>query len=175
MQSIKKLVDIGPDKDYNGCNNIKDNIERGFIDLGLMSCPIDLSKFESVEMPLKETWSVLVKKDSQLARKEFIEPQDLIDLSSVTSIGDYQETILNNWFGKYQDQMNIVARGNLIYNEALFAQSNVGAVLGIKLNYDYKDLCFIPLKPSLHQQTALAWKKEQFFSPATTAFIKYAK
>ena len=57
-----KLVDIGPDKDYNCCNNIKDNIERGFIDLGLMSCPIDLSKFESVEMPLKETWGVLVKK-----------------------------------------------------------------------------------------------------------------
>lgn len=161
---------------YSGnTNNIKDNIERGFIDLGLMSCPIDLSKFESVEMPLKETWGVLVKKDSQLALKEFIEPQDLIDLPIVTSIGDYQETILNHWFGKYQDQMNIVARGNLIYNEALFVQSNVGVVLGIKLNYDYKDLCFIPLKPSLHQQTALAWKKEQFFSPATTAFIKYAK
>ena len=140
-----------------------------------MSCPIDLSKFESVEMPLKETWGVLVKKDSQLALKEFIEPQDLIDLPIVTSIGDYQETILNHWFGKYQDQMNIVARGNLIYNEALFVQSNVGVVLDIKLNYDYKDLCFIPLKPSLHQQTALAWKKEQFFSPATTAFIKYAK
>ena len=48
---------------YSGnTNNIKDNIERGFIDLGLMSCPIDLSKFESVEMPLKETWGVLVKK-----------------------------------------------------------------------------------------------------------------
>ena len=115
---------------YSGnTNNIKDNIERGFIDLGLMSCPIDLSKFESVEMPLKETWGVLVKKDSQLALKEFIEPQDLIDLPIVTSIGDYQETILNHWFGKYQDQMNIVARGNLIYNEALFVQSNVGVAL----------------------------------------------
>ena len=34
---------------YSGnTNNIKDNIERGFIDLGLM--------------PLKETWGVLVKK-----------------------------------------------------------------------------------------------------------------
>lgn len=126
---------------YSGnTNNIKDNIERGFIDLGLMSCPIDLSKFESVEMPLKETWGVLVKKDSQLALKEFIEPQDLIDLPIVTSIGDYQETILNHWFGKYQDQMNIVARGNLIYNEALFVQSNVGVVLGIKLNYYVKNL-----------------------------------
>ena len=39
----------------------------------------------------------------RLALKEFIEPQDLIDLPIVTSIGDYQETILNHWFGKYQD------------------------------------------------------------------------
>lgn len=45
-----------------------------------MSCPIDLSKFDSVEISLKETWGVLVKKDSRLACKEFIEPQDLIDL-----------------------------------------------------------------------------------------------
>lgn len=30
---------------------------------------------------------------------------------------------------------------------------------------DYKDLCFIPLKSSLHQQMPLAWKKEQFFLP----------
>ena len=49
--------------------------------------------------------------------------------------------------------------------EHLFVQSNVGVVLGIKLNYDYKDLFFIPLKPLLHQQTSLAWKKEQFFLP----------
>lgn len=82
---------------YSGnTNNVKDNIERGFIDLGLMSCPIDLSKFESIEMPLKETGGVLVKKESLLACKEFIEPQDLIDLPIVTSIGDYQETILNH-------------------------------------------------------------------------------
>lgn len=40
---------------------------------------------------------------------------------------------------------------------------------------DYKDLCFISLKSSLHQQMPLAWKKEQFFSPTPTAFIKYAK
>lgn len=59
--------------------------------------------------------------------------------------------------------------------EPFFVQSKVSVVLGIKLSYDYKDLCFISLKPSLHQQTALAWKKEQFFLPATTVFIKCAR
>lgn len=31
VQSIKKLVDIGPDKGYNDCNNIKDNIKENII------------------------------------------------------------------------------------------------------------------------------------------------
>ena len=35
MQSIKKLVDIGPDKDYNCCNNIKDNIKKNIIKINL--------------------------------------------------------------------------------------------------------------------------------------------
>ncbi|MEI3290410.1 MAG: hypothetical protein V8R58_02305 [Faecalibacillus faecis] len=33
----------------------------------------------------------------------------------------------------------------------------------------------LALKSSLHQQMPLAWKKEQFFLPATTVFIKCAR
>lgn len=161
---------------YSGnTTNIKDNIERGLIDLGLMSNPIDLSKFESIEMPLQETWGILVKNNSPLANNKYIEPQDLIDIPIVSSLGEYQDTVLKDWFGSYWNQINIIAKGNLIYNGALFAQRNMGVLLGIRLNCDYQDLSFIPLKPSLHQQTSLAWKKEQFFSPTTTAFINFAK
>lgn len=161
---------------YSGnTTNIKDNIERGLIDLGLMSNPIDLSKFESIEMPLQETWGILVKKTSSLAKKTYIEPQDLINIPIVSSLGEYQDTVLKDWFGPYWNQINIIAKGNLMYNGALLAQRNMGVLLGIRLNCDYQDLSFIPLKPNLYQQTSLAWKKEQFFSPATTAFINFAK
>lgn len=161
---------------YSGnTTNIKDNIERGLIDLGLMSSPIDLSKFESIEMPLQETWGILVKNTSPLARKTYIEPQDLINIPIVSSLGEYQDTVLKDWFGSYWNQINIIAKGNLMYNGALLAQRNMGVLLGIRLNCDYQDLSFIPLKPNLYQQTSLAWKKEQFFSPATTAFINFAK
>ena len=37
-----------------------------------MSCPIDLSKFKSIEMPLKETWGVLVKKTVNLFVKNLL-------------------------------------------------------------------------------------------------------
>ena len=55
------------------------------------------------------------------------------------------------------------------------AQSNIGAVIGIKLNCNYDGLRFIPLKPALKIDTALAWKKEQIFSAATTAFIEFSR
>ena len=71
--------------------------------------------------------------------------------------------------------MNIVAKGNLLYNEAMLAESNIGVVIGIRLNYHYDKLKFIPLSPALKSATALAWKKEQIFSAATTAFIEFSK
>ena len=55
------------------------------------------------------------------------------------------------------------------------AQSNIGAVIGIRLKSNYDRLRFIPLNPSLKIDTALAWKKEQIFSAATTAFIDFSK
>ena len=57
----------------------------------------------------------------------------------------------------------------------MMAQSNIGAVIGIKLNCNYDGLRFIPLNPALEIDTALAWKKEQIFSAATTAFIDFAR
>ena len=161
---------------YSGnTHNIKENIERGLIDIGLISQPVDLSKFEIVTMPIEENWGVFVKNDSFLTKKSYIEPQDLCSLSIITSSGDYQSIMFKEWFGQYENQVNIVARGNLMYNASMFVRSNETVLLGICLNYDYKNLTFIPLKPTLKQKTALTWKKEQFFSPATTAFIKFVK
>ena len=55
------------------------------------------------------------------------------------------------------------------------AQSNIGAVIGIRLNSNYDRLKFISLNPSLKIDTALVWKKEQIFSAATAAFIEFSK
>ena len=58
--------------------------------------------------------------------------------------------------------------------EPLFVQSKVSVVLGIKISYGYKDLCFsFKIITSLTNATCL--EKEQFFLPATTVFIKCAR
>ena len=161
---------------YSGnAGNIRDQIERGLLDIGLMSEPIDIRKYEFISMPIKEEWGAFVREDSPLIDKDFIAPQDLVDIPLILPLGDFAESHIRKWFGEYISQIDVIAKGNLLYNEAMMAQSNIGAVIGIRLKSNYDRLRFIPLNPSLKIDTALAWKKEQIFSAATTAFIDFSK
>ena len=161
---------------YSGnAGNIRDQIERGLLDVGLMSEPIDIRKYEFISMPIKEEWGAFVREDSPLIDKDFVTPQDLVDSPLVLPFGDFAESNIGKWFGEYISNIDVIAKGNLLYNEAMMAQSNIGAVIGIRLNSNYDRLKFISLNPSLKIDTALVWKKEQIFSAATAAFIEFSK
>ncbi len=161
---------------YSGnAGNIRDHIERGLLDIGLMSEPIDIRKYDFIAMPVKERWGALVRTDSPLAEKEFIQPQDLVGIPLISAVGEFIESSVGKWLGEYAAQVNIIAKGNLLYNEAMLAQSNIGAVVGIHLNCNYDGLRFIPFYPALTNDTALAWKKDQIFSAVTATFIDFAR
>lgn len=154
--------------------NIRDYIERGLLDIGLMSEPVDMRKYNFVNMPVKEQWGLFVPDDSPLSTKERIRPEDLKGLSIVTATGDFNQSRIGKWLGEYKEQVEIAASANLPYNEAVLAKENIGVMLSINLNCSYENLRFIPLYPSLEVATVLGWKKEQVFSSTTTAFIDFA-
>lgn len=160
---------------YSGnAGNIRDYIERGFLDIGLMSEPIDVRKYNFINMPIKEQWGVFVQNGSALYEKKSIRPEDLVGMSLVTATGDFNQSRIGRWLGDYKEQVKITATANLPYNEAVLAKENIGVMLSIKLNCTYENLRFIPLHPVLEVATALAWKKEQIFSATTSAFIDFA-
>ena len=161
---------------YSGnAGNIRDRIERGLLDVGLMSEPIDIRKYAFITMPVKEQWGALVREDSPLAGQEFLRPQDLLNIPLISAVGEFLESNVAKWLGEYAAQVHIIAKGNLLYNEAMLAQSNIGAVICIRLSCRYDGLQFIPFSPALTNDTALAWKKEQIFSAATKAFLDFAE
>lgn len=160
---------------YSGnANNIRDYIERGHLDIGLMSEPIDMRKYNFVNMPIKEQWGLFAPVDSPLSEKESISPEDLKGMSIVTATGDFNQSRIGKWLGDYREQVEIAATANLPYNEAVLVKENIGVMLSINLNCTYENLRFIPLRPALEVSTALAWKKEQIFSATTSAFIDFA-
>lgn len=77
---------------YSGnANNIRDYIERGFLDIGLMSEPVDMRKYNFVNMPVKEQWGVFVPSGSELSEREYVRPEDLAGMSVVTATGDFNK------------------------------------------------------------------------------------
>jgi DNA-binding transcriptional LysR family regulator len=161
---------------YSGnSDNIKERIERGTLDLGLLLEPVDIRKYEFVRMPVKDEWGILAREDSELASKETVSPKDLIGMPLIVTRRELIQNELMNWFGTYSDSMEIVASGNLLYNLAIMARNKIGVAINLKLDCKYDGLCFVPLSPRLESSTVLAWKKAQTFSPATEAFIKHIK
>jgi DNA-binding transcriptional LysR family regulator len=154
--------------------NVRERIERGLLDVGLVTEPVDMRKYHFAPMPVKECWGILVRGDSALAQKEYVQPRDLLHVPLITTATELHRSMIGQWFGAYGDEINIIATGNLLYNQVMLAQSGIGVVVGIKLNCTYEGVRFIPFAPRLEIGTALIWKKEQIFVPAMDAFLKHA-
>lgn len=159
---------------YSGdSDNIKEQIEQGLLDLGLLMEPVDISKYEFIQIPVKEEWGILVHEDSPLARKESVKPENLISCSLLIGQRELVHQQVRNWFGSLSEEMNMVANGNLQYNMAMMVRSQAGVAVTIKLDCQYDHVRFVPLSPPLESNTVLVWKKIQPFSPAVTAFIEF--
>ena len=82
---------------------------------------------------------------------------------------------LANWFGDSFDRTDIAGHYNLILNAANMVENRVGAAFCFRMDNEYQNLKFVPLSPRLETGTVLAWKKNQMFSAAASAFIQYVK
>jgi len=161
---------------YSGnSDNIKERIEQGILDLGLLLEPVDISKYEFVQMPEKEEWGAMVSEDSPLASKEAVTPKDLIGMPLILTRRELVRNEFTRWLGSYGEQTEITASGNLPYNMVALVRENIGTFINLKLDCQYDGVQFIPLSPKLESRTVLVWKKAETFSPAVAAFIKYAQ
>ena len=161
---------------YSGhSDNIKERIEQGLLDVGLLQEPVDISKYDFLRTPVKEEWGVLVSEDCALAQKEAVTPKDLAQIPLILPQRASVQNELSHWFGEYADQLHSIATGNLEYNMAILARNQLGCVIAVKLDCKFDGVKFLPLSPQLKAGTVLVWKKAQVFSPAVTAFLEDAK
>lgn len=157
-------------------DDIKERIEKGILDIGLLMEPVDIGKYEFIRMPQKEKWGILVRKDSELAAKESINPKDLTNVPLIMVKRELVKNELASWFGDYYEGVQIAATYNLILNAASMVERGVGVALCFDLGASfYEDLCFIPLAPTLETGSVLVWKKNQTLGAATSQFMRYLK
>lgn len=156
-------------------DEIKDRLEKGILDIGLLVGPVDIAKYEFIPMPRKERWGILVSKDSTLAKYDRIGPADLAHTPLLIAKRNLVREELRRWFGSSFDSLELAGTYNLLYNAAVMAANGVGAVLCMEHDRAYENLRFIPLSPTLETGAVLVWKKNQACSPAAARFFAHVQ
>ena len=156
-------------------DDIKERIEKGLLDMGLLVEPVDISKYEYIRMPVKERWGVLVREDAPLAGKASVTPEDLLGIPLIMSRREPVKNELASWFGAVFDQLEIAATYNLIVNAAFMVEQGLGVALCFDLGAVFENLRFVPLAPRMETGSVLVWKKNQALSSAQTHFIRHIR
>ena len=154
--------------------DLAQRLEQGLLDFAVIAQPVDLSKYNYLELPGADIWGVVMRKDSPLAQKASISIEDLQDKPLITSRQGLREDI-PKLFGEKVDKLNIIVTLNLVYNGSVFVREGLGYALTFDKLVDtseQSDLCFRPLTPTLKTKLYIIWKKYQLFSPPSELLRK---
>lgn len=173
----KKLQQKYPDIRYNissgNAEHVLEYLDKGIIDFGLLFTEIDAQKYEAIPVPIKDTWGVLMRRDSPLAEKETICPEDLWDKPLIVSRQKGDNIYLGQWLKREESELHIVATYNLLFNASLLVDEGLGYALCYDklINTKGSNLCFRPFSPRLEARGFIVWKKYQVFSKAAKYFL----
>lgn len=159
--------------------DVTERLDKGLLDFGLLIQPADISKYDYFNIPARDTWGVIMRKDIPLAKKETIRKEDLLNVPLICSRQVISEERHRNefaeWFGEDFDKLDIVTTFNLVYNAAIMVEAGVGYAITIDKianTTESSSLCFRPLEPQLDSGLNIIWKKDQVFSAAAALFFK---
>ena len=176
MKEFKKEHPFVTFQIYSGnSSNIKERIESGILDIGVILDYVDIRKYEYVRIPLSEEWGVLVREDSPLAVMEYVTPEDIRELPLIISERSMRDNELADWIGKKYEDLNIVSTYNLMYNAAIMVANGMGVAGCIKLDCRYEGTRFVPARPSVKNNSVFAWKKAFSQSQAVSSFIEFSR
>ena len=168
---------------YSGnTEDVTERLDKGLLDFGLLIQPTDITKYDYLHIPAKDSWGVIMLKDSPLAQKSEINVHDLANQPLIFSRQVLQSRMETNelakWFGDEWKNLHIVTTFNLVYNAAVMAKQGIGYVVTLDKLADTSDsspLCFRPLSPKIESGLDIVWKKYQIFSPAAELFLNKLK
>ena len=164
---------------YSGnSEDVTERLDKGLLDFGILIQPGDISKYDCINIPAKDTWGVAMRRDSPLAVKEVIRKEDLLNVPLICSrqviSGGRRGNEFAEWFGEDFEKLDIVTTFNLVYNAAIMLEAGVGYAVTIDKianTTGNSNLCFRPLEPRLDSGLDIIWKKYQVFSSAAELFL----
>lgn len=157
---------------------VKEQMEKGLVDIGVLLEPIDMEKFDFIRLAGKERWVVLMRPDDPLTNKEVISAKDLENLPLILPRRTNVRNELLNWLGDSFQSAKVLFTSNLSTNGAIMVQRGLAYSIAIEGSipfWDKEKITYRPLHPELTANSVLVWKKQQLFNLAVSKFIEHLK
>lgn len=152
-------------------DHVKDQMDRGLVDVGLLLEPIDIEKYDFIRLDMKERWIVLMRPDDPLAGKKYVTAGELSEQPLILPRRLQVQSELASWFGDYYEDLNVLFTSNLSTNAAVMVNHGLAysiVIEGMMPFWDQSRITYRPLYPDLTATSVLAWKRGQPFSLAAT-------
>ena len=154
---------------------IKERMDKGLIDVGLLLEPVDTSKYDFVRLSQKETWGVLMRADHPLSDRETLRAEEMRPYPLILPLRERVRAEILNWLNAEEKDLNIPLSYTLLSNAVLLVEEGLGCAFcldGALAIRSSPDLRFIPIAPEHTTRSVLVWKKNHLFTPAVSLFIQ---
>ncbi len=179
MRAMERFREDYPKVQYeiycNTSDYIKERLDKGLCDFGLLLEPIDIEKYDFIRLPMKERWGLYMMKDHPLSQKACITRADLEGIPLMTASRLSVQKEIANWLGEELDHLNIFATCNIFTNAQIMEDQGDICFMTIEGAMDCMSgerFVFRPLYPALELSSVLVWKKYQPFSVAAGRFLE---
>lgn len=159
-------------------DHIKDRIDRGLTDIGILLEPINIDKYDFIRLNQKEKWVVSMHPNDPLAKTPYVTADDLIDVPLILPHRLNVQSELANWFGNSYEKLNVAFKSNLPTSSSLMVRNRLAyaiTVTGSIELWDKEKITYRPLYPELTATSVMAWKRHQPFGKAAEKFIEHLK
>lgn len=166
---LRKRAEVSGDK-----VSVTEDLDRDLVDFELLLGEIDLSKYECLKIPYQDSFGVLIRRDSPLAKKETIASEDLWDKPLIVSRQAIRDASLPAILGCSQEKLNIAASYNLLFNGSLMVDEGIGYAICLDKIINVtgnSNLCFRPLSQKNDADMHIVWKKYQVFTKAAEKYL----
>ncbi len=156
-------------------DNIKDRLDKGLVDVGLLLEPVDTVKYDFVRLSQKETWGILMRDDHPLAEHKTITPEEITEYPLILPLRERVRNEILNWINREEKDLIIPLSYTLLSNAALMVEAGLGCAFcldGALAIHSSPRLRFVSIAPEHTTRSVLVWKKNHLFSPATSLFIQ---
>lgn len=160
-------------------DQVKEQIEKGLLDVGMLLEPVEIETYDFFRLPQKVQFVAIMPSSLPLAEKSAVTPEDLAHVPLVFPVRRTVRNEVFSWFGEYAQTLDIVATGNLSANQVIMVQNGMGIAIGAEGFSVMEDVpgtvTSRPLNPQLAFSPIIAWKKGSCLSPLTRTFLQFAK